>query len=385
MHLPLLQSPEWKKLQADLGEETVYESINDYTFLGIVKHSRFGNYLYLPYGPYLRDKNAAHACFKALEGLSKAKNLIFIRIEPTQPENAEFLLNLPNCRKSHDLNPADTWILNLLAQNDSKNLEKSKKTSKNAKNPSSASPHATSSDYALSESDLLSVLRPLLPSRLIRYYKNRGKNGLEIEISKNPDDIKYLVELQSKLAKTKKISVFSEKYLKTELKQPFASLYLVKYHQPNNPPEKIADSVKQTAQKTADPSKNSANSVEQIAEKSTPQVIAAGLVFDYADTRYNLQGAQDEKFLKTHATGILTIQLILDAAQKGLKIFDFWGIAPENAPKDHPWAGFTGFKKTFAGHPVAYAGTHDLIFNAKKYRLYQLARRANRTLRKILH
>lgn len=54
---------------------------------------------------------------------------------------------------------------------------------------------------------------------------------MTVEITKNPEDIKYLVELQHQLAKEKHIASFSEKYLKTELSQPFASLFLVRYHQ----------------------------------------------------------------------------------------------------------------------------------------------------------
>ena len=106
------------------------------------------------------------------------------------------------------------------------------------------------------------------------------------------------------------------------------------------------------------------------------------MVFDDRTTRYNLQGAQSEQGRKLHATGILTIQLILDAKSKNLKTFDFWGIAPENASKNHPWAGFTNFKKTFVGMEVDYAGTYDIILKPAKYRLYQLFRKLNRLVRK---
>ena len=118
-------------------------------------------------------------------------------------------------------------------------------------------------------------------------------------------------------------------------------------------------------------------------EKAEPRVVAAGLVFDDETIRYNLQGAQDEEFRKFHATGILTVQLILDAKEKGLKYFDCWGIAPENAPKNHPWAGFTAFKKTFEGEEVDFAGTWDLILNRSKYRTYSFMRKINRLRRKI--
>ena len=114
------------------------------------------------------------------------------------------------------------------------------------------------------------------------------------------------------------------------------------------------------------------------APAPTPKVIAAGLIFDDGKTCYNLQGAQSEEGRKLHATGILTIQLILDAKSKGQQTFDFWGIAPENAPKNHPWAGFTGFKKTFAGYEKAYAGTYDLVEKPITYKLYQLMRKIRR-------
>ena len=108
--------------------------------------------------------------------------------------------------------------------------------------------------------------------------------------------------------------------------------------------------------------------------------MAAGLVFDHDKTRYNLQGAQSDEGRALHATGILTIQLIYDAREKGLKDFDFWGIAPEGAGKDHPWSGFTNFKKTFKGTELDFAGTHDIILKPAKYKLYQLLRNLRRHL-----
>ena len=71
------------------------------------------------------------------------------------------------------------------------------------------------------------------------------------------------------------------------------------------------------------------------------------------------------------------------AKQNGKKYFDFWGIAPEGAPANHPWVGFTNFKKTFAGQEIDYAGTYDIILNPTKYRLYQLTRKLNRLLRRV--
>ena len=201
--------------------------------------------------------------------------------------------------------------------------------------------------------------------------------GLKIETSHNPEDIKYLLDLQRALASKKGINTFSENYLKTELAQPFATLYLVRYE---------AEGTETNATSSAEHKDlvRAARSVSEGHVASVPApVVAAGLVFDDDHTRYNLQGAQSEQGRKLHATGILTIQLIKDAKAKNLKYFDFWGIAPDDAPANHPWKGFTNFKKTFAGREVKYAGTQDIILKPFKYHIYRLTRNVNRLLRRI--
>ncbi len=303
MNIPITQSREWQNLQNDLKEISFFESNNDFHYLAIKKSTPVGNYLYLPYGPVASSKTSLKNALKSLEELGQKEHALFIRVEP-QLKDFESI-KPKNAKKSKDLSPKETWQLDL-----------------------------TGSDEDL---------KAKLPSRLLRYYKNREKNGIEIITSKNPSDIHYLLDLQKALASKKGISTFSEKYLETELKQDFATLYLVKYTNP---------------------------------ETKKTEIVAAGLVFDDKTTRYNLQGAQTDTGRGLHATGILTIQLILDAYKKDLKIFDFWGIAPEGAPKNHPWAGFTNFKKTFAGYEVDYAGTYDLVLNPAKYKLYKLLRKA---------
>ena len=303
MEIPITQSSEWHKLQEELGEESILVEKEGYQYLAIIKPTPVGNYLYCPYGPVAKDKTSFKNALGSLNDLAKEKTAIFIRVEPY---DEAFKNNLPDsAKKSTDLNPKETWILDLTGNDEEFKLR--------------------------------------LPSRLLRYHKSAAKKGIIIEKSTNPDDIKYLLKLQQALANEKGINTFSENYLKTELKQPFASLYLVKYE---------------------------------------GSIIAAGLVFDDKTTRYNLQGAQSNTGRKLHATGILTIQLILDAREKKLKSFDFWGIAPDDAPDDHPWKGFTAFKKTFNGTEVKHAGTYDIVLSPFKYHLYQIIRKVNRFIRK---
>lgn len=306
MKTPLQQTSAWQKLLQDFGHTTFFAEQPDYTFLADLKYTPVGNYLYVPYGPCATTKSGFKKAYSHLIKLAQQHNAVFVRVEPQSSVSSSLLKEL-GAKKSHDLNPADTWVLDLLGNNE-EFLER-------------------------------------LPHRLIRYHRTAANRGISITISRNPHDIHHLVKLQTQLAQTKNIGTFSEKYLATELKQDFASLYLVRQ---NN------------------------------------DVIAAGLVFDDDDTRYNLQGAQSPEGARLHATGILTIQLILDARAKGLKYFDFWGIAPDNSPTNHPWAGFTKFKKSFDGKAIHYCGTWDIPCGTVRYRFYKTLRTANRLKRKIL-
>lgn len=303
-NIPITQSELWRDLQNALGTTSFFQKTTTYQYLAILQTTPVGNYLYLPYGPVYRDQNAFFQALESLQKLAKKHQAIFIRVEPMDPNFAAYAPIF--AKKSTDLSPKETWQLDLTGDE--------------------------------------AALKSKLPSRLLRYYKSASKKGITLTTSHDPEDIYYLVKLQRALASKKGINTFSEDYLRTELAQPFATLYLLHFE---------------------------------------GQVQAAGLVFDDATTRYNLQGAQSERGRSLHATGILTIQLILDAAKKGLTTFDFWGIAPENASKNHPWAGFTAFKKTFAGHEVDYAGTYDLVLAPAQYRLYQFTRALNRLRRHL--
>ncbi len=309
MKIPITQSKEWHQLQTELGEKSVIKSEKNYHFLAIIKTTPVGKYLYCPYGPIAKDESGFKAAIKSLQELAKEHNAFFIRVEPFEELQTKYLPQ--SAKKTKDLNPKETWLLDLTGKDEE--------------------------------------IKNKLPSRLLRYHRNMANKGITIETTHDPSKIKHLLKLQKALANEKGISTYSEEYLETELKQPFATLYLVNYQNPDT------------------------------KEK---EIIAAGLVFDDETTRYNLQGAQSDLGRRLHATGILTIQLILDAKAKKLKTFDFWGIAPEGAPDDHPWKGFTNFKKTFDGYEFDHAGTYDIVVNHWKYNFYQILRMINRGIRR---
>ena len=319
---PITQSEQWQALQEALGEKAVFHQDNSFHFLAIVKSTPVGDYIYCPYGPVAEDKPSFKKALKALSALAKSHKAIFIRIEPQDPKFAQCFPK--TSVKTKDLNPKDTWVLNLT--ND--------------------------------KAEIISNFSQGTRTR----YNTFAKKGLVVEKTKDPTEIKYLVALQNKLFKTKHLNTFSENYLKTELEQPFATLYLVKYQTPTG------------------------NEKAQESKHPTPendQILAASLFFDYCDTRYYMQSAADTEFKKLPATVALLTTALFDAKEQGIKNFDFWGIAPDGAGKDHPWYGFTEFKKSFGGSPRHYAGTYDIVLSPFKYHFYHFLRRIHHLVRKI--
>ena len=377
---PLLQSKNWQKLQNDLGETTFFEETSKFKFLAIKKKIPFGYYLYLPYGPYLNPDATpkdAKACFEKLISIAKKESAIFIRIEPQKftdnspiqmnnlSENQKklnvaqyFNLNQKLLKKTKDLNPAETWCLDLT-------------------------------------SSVPEILTNFSQGTRTRH-NNYKKKGLTVEVTKNPEDIRYLVSLQHELAKERHIASFSEQYLKTELSQPFASLYLVRYQTPSAtlPTNAKNAQVKNTPEKTILTSSTGANNTlvetppkDIKSTKPTPkdgEIIAASLFFDYQGTRFYMQSAANLDFKHLPATVALLSHAIFTAKEDGLKTLDFWGIAPEDADASHPWYGFTEFKKSFGGYEKIYAGTFDYLIDPKKYHLYSLLRKINHIKRKII-
>ena len=54
----------------------------------------------------------------------------------------------------------------------------------------------------------------------------------------------------------------------------------------------------------------------------------------------------------------LVTRALLDAREAGLVTADLFGIAPPDQP-DHPWSGFSAFKRSFGGHDIAHLGTWE--------------------------
>lgn len=106
------------------------------------------------------------------------------------------------------------------------------------------------------------------------------------------------------------------------------------------------------------------------------KVLAANLMVYFGTTATYLHGASSRERREVMAPHLLHWTAMTQAKAMGYADYDFWGVAPEKAGPEHPWAGITRFKRGFGGRYVAYPGTYDLPVKRFWYTLYRLARRA---------
>ncbi len=112
------------------------------------------------------------------------------------------------------------------------------------------------------------------------------------------------------------------------------------------------------------------------AEHNGQLLSAAIIVFNGESAYYHHGASLSSKIPASHS---LIWKAIRESKKRGLKIFNFWGIAPENK-KNHPWAGLTLFKTGFGGRKKEYLHAQDLVINSKYWFNYlvEKIRRFNR-------
>lgn len=100
------------------------------------------------------------------------------------------------------------------------------------------------------------------------------------------------------------------------------------------------------------------------------------IVYDYNGTRSYAWAGNDQMLNRQSQASVVNVwQMIVDAKEAGMKTFDLWGVAPEDAPPSHKWAGISSFKRGFGGHTVATIGTWDVPIKRQKYKAYKIYRK----------
>lgn len=178
-------------------------------------------------------------------------------------------------------------------------------------------------------------------SSLRNRHRNYRKKGLSVRRSADPADVEHLIRLLGSVVDRTGMHAHSPEYLRATANAlvpgGHASIYLV-----------------------------------DLEGEELP--IAASLVFDDAACRYYAHAAADTAHRGLHPGPILVSQMIEDATAGPQREFDLYGVVPPEV-KDHPWSGFSEFKRSFGGSQLDYSGTWELPVKRLDYAVYSLARR----------
>ena len=188
-----LQSEEWEKYQKLEGKKTFRVSGADFSGMAILNKTPIGNYLYLPYGPVLESEKALYNALEALKKVAEKQNAYVIRIEPTMALEASKIASTAkklglSSKKSHDLDPRYTWML----------------------------------DLDVPEEELLGGIE----KTKVRNWRTREKKEISIRTTRKPGEIKILMKFLAEIGEKDDFTPQSEEHLKNQLKSGFATLYV---------------------------------------------------------------------------------------------------------------------------------------------------------------
>lgn len=100
------------------------------------------------------------------------------------------------------------------------------------------------------------------------------------------------------------------------------------------------------------------------------KIIGGAIIAFVGNCAIYRHSASDDNFKQVPASYLIQWEAILEAKKRGKKIYNFWGISPDNVGKNHPWNGLTLFKTGFGGRKLYYLPIMDLpisIFYIKNY------------------
>lgn len=89
------------------------------------------------------------------------------------------------------------------------------------------------------------------------------------------------------------------------------------------------------------------------------KVISGALVAFVGGMAIYRHSASNDEFRSIPSMYLLLWEAILEAQKRGLKLFNFWGIAASENPK-HPWAGLSLFKTGFGGEKKEFLHAQDI-------------------------
>lgn len=337
----VMQSRSWMAVQQALGDEVVHEGGEGWRWAGVHHRARGISYLYLPYGPALEDPARLGDALDAIRKSGRSLNVDFVRVEPdlvvaatamaapaAEPEETAGKVQDPAVAGASVT--ADGGLAAVAAATEAA------LAARGAVRVRSIQPrHTLVLDLRRSEEEL----RGEMLSGRRRSINAATRKGISIRRTREPADAEEFIRLIHRTGERNRFDPHADAYYRTVCTTLFglgaASLYLA-----------------------------------EVEGESVAGVIA----FESATTGYYAHTADDpERSRQIVAAAPLAWQIVRDCRAEGRSAFDFWGVIPDDSA-DHPWAGFSKFKKTFGGTMITRPGTFDLPLRPLRYRAYQAAR-----------
>lgn len=98
------------------------------------------------------------------------------------------------------------------------------------------------------------------------------------------------------------------------------------------------------------------------------EILSAAIVIYFGNKSTFLFGANSDKHKNVMASYLLQFEIIKRAKKLGFKVYDLYGLAPNEEDLLHPWHGFSVFKRKLGGKEIEYIGGYNFIYNKKLYK-----------------
>jgi len=310
-----LQSTYWESFQSAIGIKTHRLNEKTWTCLLLEQHSKMGKYLFAPYGPTLEDEADLADAINAICAYAKKQNANWLRIEPS--------ISLTTSSNIADL---DTYGFkqHIIGA------------------PKQVNPEFTSIiDIRPDEKLLLANLSQSTRS-VVR--KNINQTELGFETSTNPVDMEIFVAMMTAVSERNSVHFHTKDYFIKQSKtlMPLGVMRL------------------------------------ELALKGKKPI--AGIVMhDYNGISTYTYAASLPIARETNASALLLWQAIVNAKQLDMEYLDLFGIAPDDVPPNHPWYGFSAFKRKFGGTIIRRSRTYDIPLKPLYY-AYRVAYRARKAI-----
>ena len=269
-------------------------------YVGEIETAKRGKYMAIAGGPIMdwSDKKIIRAVFKDIKEQGQANNCVFIRVRPQleASKKAEKLF------QDLGLQPAPYYLSVELAG---------------------------VLDLNQSEDEI----KKNAATRIRRALNKAKKEGVTVETSVDPKDIKKFYKIQLETASRHNFYAFSEDFLEKQFaafaKNGQVKLYIAKH---NN------------------------------------KILAENFMIFYGNEASYHYGVSSEAGTKISSAPLLHFTAMEDARKQGIKRYNFWGITGVDETK-HRFYGVSQFKRGFGVVELQYLHAHDMVLKPLAYKL----------------